>query len=294
MQNQSSTDDLEHFYQAEDFTDAPIYPFGELWTNVPDTDTGWVHVHDHLELGRCVAGSGIFNIDGQIHRFHAPCCTIIYEGEWHSARSNPYDISTWNFLSIDLTSFLSGIDGKSIEAIKGINWQSYAFPSVMSAHSYPQIAGLIDDIFDESSVKRDASLNAIGGLLSALLIRHSRLMMPAERPALSSGTVERIAPALSFINGHYSENITVKLLADMCFISEASLRRYFTAFSGLSPLDYVQQTRIKNAAVMLLTTQKSILEIAYESGFPTASCFNRQFDKIYHMSPRDYRRSKRT
>ena len=292
-QNQSNTAVLQRFYASNSFDDAPIWPFGELWTHTPDNDTSWIHVHNHLELGRCISGSGIFNIDGKIHRFHAPCYSIIYEGQWHSAQSNPYDRSVWNFLSIDLNGFLTKVDASFSESVKGLNWRNYDFPNIIKKSDSPEIAAITDCIFDENTGNKENMLDTVTGLLISLLLVHSRLMTPAVRSEHDPRMVERVAPALTYINAHYSENITVKQLADLCFVSEATLRRYFSTFSGMSPLDYVQQTRIKNAAVMLLTTQKSVLDIAYETGYPTVSCFARQFAKLYDMSPRAYRISHR-
>jgi len=289
LQNQSNAAALHRYYGTIDFSDGPISPIGYLWTHIPDTVTDWVHVHDHLEFGRCISGSGTFNINGSIHRIQAPCCSVIYGGVWHSAQSNPYDKCVWNFISIDLKKLLPEIGGKQIKAIKGMEWQKYEFPALMSKHEYPQIHCLIDEIFEESASIRENSYETLTTLITALLLRHSRLMTPTSRVPNDPHTVERIAPALSYISGHYAENITVKQLADMCFISEATLRRYFYAFSNMSPQDYLQHTRIKSAAVMLITTQKSVLDIACDTGFPTSSCFNRQFAKLYKMSPRSYR-----
>ena len=66
MQNQSKI--TTQFFDNHNFEDVPIFPIKNLWVDHPDTNTCWMHAHSHLEIGRCVKGSGIFNIDGKVHR----------------------------------------------------------------------------------------------------------------------------------------------------------------------------------------------------------------------------------
>lgn len=294
MQNQSNSPVWKRIYSPHAFENAPLYPYGKLWTHTPDNDTGWIHVHDHLELGRCISGSGIFHIDGKNYRFAAPCYSMIYEGQWHSAQSNPYDKCVWNFLSVDLNGFLRKADASFQQSIKGLRWQNYDFPNILQRADDPEFAAIADCIFDENAAAKENMLDAVTGLLTSLLLVHARHMTPAVRTVYDPRTVARVAPALAYINAHYPENITVNRLADLCFVSQATLRRDFYAFSGMSPSDYIQQIRMKNAAILLITTQRSVLEIACETGYPTVSCFNRQFAKQYGTTPTKYRAAHKT
>ena len=108
MQNQSKI--TSQFLDAHKFEEIPVFPINNLWVDHPDTNTCWMHAHDHIEIGRCVKGSGIFNIDGKVHRLNAPCSMIVYEGEYHSAQSNSLDPCECNYLYLDLNAFLSKID----------------------------------------------------------------------------------------------------------------------------------------------------------------------------------------
>ena len=111
MQNQSTSHAKENiknkFVDKTEFTAAHVSPYGRLWVDHPFIETDWMHAHNHLEIGRCVKGSGTFNVDDKVLRVQAPCYSILYEGEWHSAQTNPYDQCEWNYLYIDLNYFLS-------------------------------------------------------------------------------------------------------------------------------------------------------------------------------------------
>lgn len=60
-----------------------------------------------------------------------------------------------------------------------------------------------------------------------------------------------LARALEYINSHYEEDIKIKELADWCHISETHFRRMFSAYTSMSPLEYINQIRIKNACEYL-------------------------------------------
>jgi AraC-like DNA-binding protein len=60
----------------------------------------------------------------------------------------------------------------------------------------------------------------------------------------------------------------------------------------MSPNQYIQKVRMKNAKIMLATSKAPIIDIALSIGYPTISSFNRQFQKQYNISPSAYRKLK--
>ena len=290
MQNQSKI--TSQFFDAHKFEEIPVFPTNNLWVDHPDTNTCWMHAHDHIEIGRCVKGSGIFNIDGKVHRLNAPCSMIVYEGEYHSAQSNSLDPCECNYLYLDLNAFLSKIDESTISKIKGLEWQNYDFNNILDNNANPKIATLIDQIFEESVNLEEGYLDKIGCLLVALLIEHSRTMKKTETKKADFDVIKQINPALNYINSHFSEKISLSKLSELCFISEATLRRYFYEYVKMSPHQYIHKVRMKHAKIMLATSQTSIIDIALSTGYPTISSFNRQFLKQYKISPSTYRKQK--
>ena len=57
--------------------------------------------------------------------------------------------------------------------------------------------------------------------------------------------------------------------------------------------EFLLFTRLSHASELLVATEKSVLEIAFESGFGQISCFNRAFRKAYGLSPVLYRKKRR-
>lgn len=290
MQNQSKI--TSQFYEDHIFNANPVFPTKYLWTDHPETNTCWMHAHSHLEIGRCVKGSGIFNINGNVLRINAPCHMIIYGGEFHSAQSNIVNPCECNYLYIDLNNFLSKFDETTISKIKGLDWQNYDFIHIFDNKTNPQIVTLIDQMFDEAVNNEDGYLEKFGCLLIALLIEHSRTMKKATAKKADFDLIKQINPALNYINSHFNEKISLAMLSELCFTSEATLRRYFYEYVKMSPHQYIQKVRMKNAKIMLATSKKPIIEIALSVGYPTISSFNRQFLKQYNISPSVYRKQK--
>ena len=57
----------------------------------------------------------------------------------------------------------------------------------------------------------------------------------------------------------------------------------------MSPMEYLTTLRLAKARELLMSTQKSILEIAVETGFGNSSYFGKLFKQQHHMTPKQYR-----
>ncbi|EFC98470.1 transcriptional regulator, AraC family, partial [Hungatella hathewayi DSM 13479] len=99
-----------------------------------------------------------------------------------------------------------------------------------------------------------------------------------------------IAPALEYIRCHYMEDFSMEYLAGLCSLSPAHFRRLFSAVMETSPLKYLNVTRIRQAAVLLRTTEASVLSISEEVGYRSVSSFNRQFRDTMGQTPHEWRR----
>lgn len=74
-------------------------------------------------------------------------------------------------------------------------------------------------------------------------------------------------------------------------MNEKYAGRLFHEQVGTSFNRYVTDIRLNNAALLLKTTDKSILTAALESGFNSISYFNRMFKEYYGKTPGEYRKS---
>ena len=96
---------------------------------------------------------------------------------------------------------------------------------------------------------------------------------------------------MQFIHANFNRQITLKEIADCVHISESSALQLFRQGIHLSPVAYLIQYRLKRAADLLANTNKTVTNVAYETGFSDAGYFCRTFRKYYRQTAMEYRKS---
>jgi signal transduction histidine kinase/DNA-binding LacI/PurR family transcriptional regulator/AraC-like DNA-binding protein/DNA-binding response OmpR family regulator len=119
-----------------------------------------------------------------------------------------------------------------------------------------------------------------GSLLNQILTDSATL------PAYTSALVKR---TVAYFQQDYSRPLSRKEVAQVIGLSENYLSQIFRQELGISPWEYLNRYRIKQARELLAHTDESISSIAMEVGFEDPSYFGRVFHKITGLSPREYR-----
>ena len=99
----------------------------------------------------------------------------------------------------------------------------------------------------------------------------------------------RIKQMLGYIHDHYAEPLTVSQIAAASAVSESECYRCFRKVLDSSPIDYLLQYRIRAAAGLLSSTDMSISNICFATGFNSPSYFAKVFRQELLLSPRRYR-----
>lgn len=85
------------------------------------------------------------------------------------------------------------------------------------------------------------------------------------------------------------QTMKVRDIAEMFGYNKTYISRLFKRYSGLTLKDYINRERIKCAKELLLTTEASIKDIAYELGFRDENLFVKFFKYHENMSPTNFR-----
>lgn len=102
----------------------------------------------------------------------------------------------------------------------------------------------------------------------------------------------RIMEILQFIQAEYASPLSLKMLAEKYYMSESALSREFKKETGQNFLEYLRKIRLEKVREELLYTDKNITKIALDCGFTDVSVLNKNFRKVYEMSPGMYRKQK--
>ena len=101
---------------------------------------------------------------------------------------------------------------------------------------------------------------------------------------------DTIKTALLYIEEHY-ENITEAEVAEYCNVSYNYFSFLFKNAIGKSFSEYVNFLRISKAEKLLLSPEKSITDIALETGFSTSSYFISKFKEYKGLTPKKFRKN---
>ncbi|WP_201000746.1 helix-turn-helix transcriptional regulator [Paenibacillus glycanilyticus] len=99
----------------------------------------------------------------------------------------------------------------------------------------------------------------------------------------------KVKEAVAYIDAHYENMISLEQLADQLSLSKYHLLRLFTRTVGMSPNDYLNQTRIKEAIRLLKESDWSVERIAEQVGYSGGSYFIKWFRKITGETPGHFR-----
>lgn len=103
--------------------------------------------------------------------------------------------------------------------------------------------------------------------------------------------LEILEKIYQYVEKNYENDISLKEIAEAVNISEFHFSRFFKKTTGMNFKQFLNSFRIKKAEWMLLTTDDSVAEIAFKTGFNSVKTFNRVFKEFKGCSPTDYRRS---
>jgi YesN/AraC family two-component response regulator len=97
---------------------------------------------------------------------------------------------------------------------------------------------------------------------------------------------------ISVIEANMSEpDFNVETLSTEIGISSRHLLNKIQALTEYTPVELIRSLRLKHAAKLLIESQMTISEIAYEVGFSSPGYFSKCFQKQYHLTPKDYQSS---
>ncbi|MFP4382025.1 MAG: helix-turn-helix domain-containing protein [Candidatus Sumerlaeia bacterium] len=142
---------------------------------------------------------------------------------------------------------------------------------------------LSSDSYDE---KDHVAVSLLSYELAVLALRH----IPKEnlRRRHADYAFDRAA---AYINDHLDENITNQKLAEIANIDLTSFARSFQAHTGMTPKAFVMNRRFRKACDLLTQTNKSIEDVAKESGFSDRYSFSHVFKRSAGMGPAEFRKT---
>lgn len=134
-------------------------------------------------------------------------------------------------------------------------------------------------------------MSVLGGLFQfyGILFREGYFKKKTDTPVrIRHLKIQQLKPVLEYIEGNYSQPITLDTLSRIAGMSPKYFCRIFRTVIHRTPIDYLNYYRIEKACYLLETEDLSITEVAYHCGFNDSSYFIRCFKKYKQITPTKY------
>lgn len=113
-----------------------------------------------------------------------------------------------------------------------------------------------------------------------------------DRLALVSDTgLNKVEQMACFIAQHYTERLAVEEIGKFVKLHPNYAMNLFQKTFGTTLVSYLTQHRVSHAQRLLATTDSTIADVAFNSGFNSISRFNDAFRRACGCAPREYRQS---
>lgn len=146
-------------------------------------------------------------------------------------------------------------------------------------------------------LERIPSANGILQITSLLLLLQEMAVFTEKRllaspnfhESLSSFGNSRIEKIMSYLNDHYTRNISLKEISSLAAMNPTAFCRYFKENTGKTFMQYITEMRVGYACKLLKAKDMSISHISMECGFDCIIHFNRTFKKLTGFTPSGYK-----
>lgn len=93
---------------------------------------------------------------------------------------------------------------------------------------------------------------------------------------------------MNYIHEHFTENtLSIKDLAKISAVSESLFRKQFKQLHGISPLQYINNLRVKYACELIKSNYYKIYEVAEKAGYTNVKHFSASIKKATGLTPRE-------
>lgn len=252
-----------------------------------------LHVHNYVEIVFFVSGSGTHIVGGREYLVRENTFAIIHYGQSHAILTE--GMSIYN-IYLDpkrmrpppFSPDLQRLFDKYFPISPGLKHKLNSVRHFQfNGDNSPK--DLLVRMKRETDIPEPGRIFALRQLYQLFLLDCLRIIkeIPLGKKYLKAADA-RIEIIRIYIEDHLKENLSPEYLSIKFGYNKQYLCRRFKEYTGKTICRYTVSARIQSILPVLRDSERSICEIAYESGFNDLSYFNRCFRKIMGISPSEY------
>lgn len=243
----------------------------------------YAHFHQQIELVYCIFGSIQVMIDGVDYLLGEGDVGLVFPSCHHYYPKMEHGENNKVYLLLFYPSYTEDYCYEWLNKLPDM--------PVIRKEQLPDIFHLLwNRLYETCSASIELPMfKAYVSLLTSYMMPLLKLH-PAHGYSDSKGMEQDALQAvLNYIDKHFTENISMQSVAKELGLSPTVLSRMFTKNMGTNFKTHVNSLRISYAKRMLRSSNYSISEIIFLSGFQSKRTFFRNFQEMCGQTPSEYR-----
>lgn len=150
---------------------------------------------------------------------------------------------------------------------------------------------LLQAVFGMQQADAPCELDTVRLLLKiwGMIYAHLPPSRDHTHPKSAAHPQARLQIMMQYIHTCYAHPLSLEDIAKAAALSKSGALQLFGRYLHVSPVRYLINYRLKQAARLLVTTESSIALIAQNTGFESPGYFCRKFKELFKITPGEYR-----
>ncbi|MBC3765484.1 AraC family transcriptional regulator N-terminal domain-containing protein [Neptunicella marina] len=266
----------------------------------------------HLDYATAIPGLNLFRRETPLPPAFClikPSVVLVVQGDkqmYAGDKTYPYDITRFLITSLELPAKSETLSASAEKPCLGLNLElDKRLITEMVAHgevpSKSDVTegcvgtGRVTDKLLESFQRLVSLLDepeAVSALLPGVMREiHYRLLTSDQGSRLRQiasveGQGYKIAKAIDWLCLHFSEPLSIDALSSQVQMSTTTFHSHFRRLTSMTPLQYQKWLRLNEAKRLMLNDDLDAASAGYKVGYESPSQFNREYSRLFGVSPR--------
>ncbi len=238
------------------------------------------HAHEHLEIFYFEKGRGVFETKNGKTEIKANDVIIVNKGAKHRVYSQEEPLEYFN-LAVDNFS----LEGNEENRVSNQDYEKISLKN--KENNIYSIMRKFEIMAKKEHIRPLRAYSVVYEILDLI----TEILLKRSGKTKTSTPFSLNEKVKNYILENYDKDVTIEELSKRFFISKSHLGHSFKSEYGISPIKFLIGTRVEQAKVLLLCTNKNVTEISSEVGFSNPNYFSYYFSKLTGKSPSEFRKT---
>jgi AraC family transcriptional regulator len=263
-----------------------IYKCNDMYIGMPRTEMSFqpgTHSHDGYEFMLPLTDMPFLIVNNKICSGRKNDIFVLNPWQEHGAAQQMLNN---RFINILISKAFMEKTAEEVFNTKSVEFCNSGHTSSRRIHN------IVSMFFDEAAMNlpgRSLIMESLRYTITVHLLREVKNNLSSPQGINFNDSTHRIKNVLEYMKDNYSNDCSLKELAEIADMSSYHLIRVFKNTVGKTPYEYLLDLKIDKVKTLLRKKDKTILEACLECGFNDVSHFTRLFKKKTGVTPSAYR-----